>query len=194
MKEDLTVAVKYVNKLKLIKYTGRGKNPLDLRFQAEALLAPVKEGWLSGKITRQAAMKQVQDHLSTLDEGTTVDLMRDLITICFTPQMLADVLRPSEKVLRSISKRKSPNDTWVLAGNFDRDTWSQIVTKRSDLLKVFDHTFLSFHAECCTPDDMFFEKLFLTIGMHPLKTVFYGDFKGTLAERYGSKVFEIEQI
>ena len=183
--ENLTLALRYLDKLKLMKYTASGKNPLLLRDKFELMLeriegkgvkrAVILENWLSGKISGSVGKARVLEYIkSQIQEGTknntSLYLMMDICHLTFTSDILCEILQINKNVLRTIQRLVKEGKRVYIVGNVDINTYRLLKRKHAEVFRMFSGEYVSGETGLIKPEREFYEKMISNLGLNPFVT------------------------
>ena len=189
-KENKQLAVKSLDKYKLLKYTARGKNPYELRREMELILEKnggkgikypnLMEDWFRGKVSGDTLYKIVEDsvneELEKNRKSSRLPLIKDVASLAFNKDNLCNILEPDEKVLKLLQKMKEIEGKKIyLVGNIDEATFRLVSEKNTFLSKFFDGIYLSYQAGFVKPEKKYFENILKKWNIHLYKSCFVDD-------------------
>lgn len=210
-KENHSVAIKTLDKVKLFKYTARGKNPFDLHGQLDELLVNIKgngykrpemvEAWLRGSVTGAQTLSEIHSHIATLlakkPHSTSLQLLKDVANIQFTPEILSTVLELNPKAVTLLKGlKKAGGYKLYLSGNLDNDTMNILKKKYGTIFSIFDDTIMSSTIHSIKPQKEFVKCLFDKWGISPYKACLIDDNLNDvkLLTSYGLNVFDVNTM
>ena len=210
-KENHSLAVKHLDKMRLFKYTARGKNPYELHEELDKILVSMKgmgykrpnitEMWLKGDISGAAALELVNLHLDDIlskkPHSTTTQLLKDVAKLTFSPDILCNVLELNSKSLHLLKSLKKKGECKIyLVGNLDSQTFKALKTKHPNVFAHFNDTFISFQNHEIKPDKKFIDKMFKALSLTPGKTCLVDDSlsDSKFLSTYGLNVFDVYTV
>ena len=182
--ENYSVAIRYVDKLKLVKYTARGRTPKMLRKEYEAHLRSLEgqglrkplilEKWLIGKYTwkqcHEIVSKSIQQLLEQRPKSTTVALMRDISEITFNPDILQNVITVDGKVRKLITDLYNDGKRIYICGNMDKRTFTLLQNVHKDVFDKVTGSFISGDVGLLKPSKDYYGMMVREFGINPFKT------------------------
>lgn len=182
--ENHNIAVKYLNKVKLVKYTARGKTPKALRKEYENHLLALEgkgrkkplilEKWLVGEYTwkqcHDLVTKSIERKISEKPKSTTLALLRDISVMTFNPDILKVIIVVDENVKKVIKKLHQSGKRIYLCGNMDGRTFSMLRNLHRDLFDMVIDSFVSGEVGILKPSIKYYEKMVEKFGLNPFRT------------------------
>jgi len=182
--ENENAALKHLNKVRLMKYVGRGRNPFELRAKFENVLCQIDgqglkrpkliEDWLAGKTSSKECTIIVERHLDNLlaskPKSTTLKLLNDVKKMVFDPEILCTILQPCAHVESSIRSLHAENKRVYIVGNMDRATFYRLKCLHPELFSLFSGHFVSGEEGYVKPNPRFFTNMILHLKVNCFKS------------------------
>lgn len=183
-KESNVLCFRYLDKVSLMKYTARGRNPITLRKQFEDILVEVEgpgikrakilERWLAGQITGRECKviieRFVEQKLAIKPKSTTLQLLKDVAGFAFEPTVLCDVLLVDRNLLKKIVALRENGKRIHLSGNMDANTLQKLLEKNPEVKSHVTSHVVSGQIGYVKPEAKFYEHVMNTLGINPFKT------------------------
>ncbi len=188
-KENHGLALKQLDKLKLFKYTARGRNPYDLMKKLEEFLvgingmgvkrATVLEDWLKGNKSSVETLEFIQrcvsSRLKENPSSTTFALLNEVVEMTFKPQNLSKIMQVNNAAIEVADKLLKDNRRVYLAGNIDKDTFEYMKQQHPKTMSKFKDCFLSYECKSVKPEKEFMDVMKAKWSLQPIKTCIIDD-------------------
>lgn len=183
-KENHGLALKHLDKLKLMKYTARGKNPKHLRQIFEEMLVGLEgngvkrsvilEKWLVGEYSSQEckekAMKHIEEEMKKNPKSTTMALMKDICNITFTWTVLSQILVAEKEVVQRMEGLKKEAKEIYLAGNMDAVTFKALRENNEKIFAIVDGVYISGQSGKLKPQKEFYKGMISELSLNAFTT------------------------
>lgn len=188
-KENMGAALKYLDKVLLMKYVSRGRNPFDLRNQFDDLTLQIEgmglsrslllEKWLTGVYTGPQCHKLVNATIDTRltikPKSTTLKLMRDVSAITFHVDKLSKIVQLDDRVSKWINILHRQGSRIYLFGNMDLATFRALQGTYQDIFSMVTESFISGQHGILKPDKDFYQTMIAHFGINVFKTFIIDD-------------------
>ena len=190
-KERESLALRYLDKFRLMKYTARGRNPYDLRNKFTLLINEldgnnqvntlgILDTWLTGKRSRNDTKNDILSFIDTkmkdsTTSNTTLLLLRDIVEIMLTPEILVKILILEDSMVAKLQKLALSGRKIYIAGNMDKDTFRLLKRKYQPVFNITHGEHMSFQCGTVKPQKPFLDSFFHNFGVNPFKTCFIDD-------------------
>jgi FMN phosphatase YigB (HAD superfamily) len=183
-KENHGLALKHLDKMKLMKYTARGKNPKHLRQLFEEMLVGLEgngvkrsvilEKWLVGEYTskecKEKAMVYIEEEMKKNPKSTTMALMKDICNITFTWTILSQILVPEKEVVQKMEALKKEGKEIYLAGNMDAVTFKALREKNEKIFMNINSVYISGESGKLKPEKEFYKGMVSDLTLNAFAT------------------------
>jgi hypothetical protein len=210
-KENQNEAIKYLDKVKIVKYFARGKNARILRNEFDELVKQVDnkyresdspnnksiiDKWQSGECSGKECLDKIltiiKSNLDKNPESTKWKLMENVSTMTFTGN-LAKIMILDEKVLKTIIKLKNDGNNIYVAGNMDEATFNDLKTNK--IFEMITDTCISSMEKVLKPDQNFYATMVNKFSLNPFNMILIereNDVSVSISKNMGFSVGKIE--
>lgn len=183
-KENLTVALKYLDKVLLMKYVSRGRNPFDLRKAFDDLVTEIEgfglhrplliEKWLQGEYSakqcHELVCAAIDEKLTNRPKSTTLKLMKDVSAITFQAEKLSRIVQVNDTILKRIKVLHERECRIYLFGNMDVHTYRLLRVLHKDIFSLITDCFISGEHGILKPESEFYRSMVDRLGINVFKT------------------------
>lgn len=188
-KENLRTALKYLDKVLLMKYISRGRNPFDLRNIFDDLTLEIEgpglhrplliEKWLRGQYSSKhchdLVCATIDNKLTLKPKSTTLRLMKDVSTITFQADKLSRIVQVNENLLKRIKALKAEGIQLYIFGNMDIQTFTLLRSLYKDIFSLMTDCYISGQCGVLKPEKVFYKSMVEKFGVNTFKTFVIDD-------------------